>query len=110
MGYYPELTTYAYVWCEICERTPTRPHTHTPTHPYTDETPHTDTDIHIQLLSHHTHTHTHALRAYFAFRTSDDCGHDLVGERVRVRVNVVVSESHRGGEGGRHACVAGLRL
>ena len=64
MRYYPELITYAYVWCEICERT--RPHTHTPTRPETYAIPHTDTHIQIQLLSHahthtpaHTHTHTH---------------------------------------------------
>ena len=95
MGDYPELITYAYVWCKICERTPTRPHTHTPTHTYTDATAHTYTHINMQSLSHtHTHTHTHALRAYFAFRTGDDGARDLVGEREgerdgeRVRVIV----------------------
>ena len=85
MGYYPELITYAYMWCKICERTPAHPHTHTPTQPETYATQYTPiTHIQTNPLSHtHTLSHTQALRAYFAFRTRDDGGHGLVGERER---------------------------
>ena len=46
---------------------------------------HTDTHIHTYTHTHtqphtQTHTHTQALRAYFAFRTGDDGGHDLGGD------------------------------